>query len=458
MKQKKIHFNFSNFNKSLSNQIYDNELVPNKYYNIDLNTNTISPAEDFSNYYEKIFSKDEYIFMKNNYKSILDNILNFQIYEYYDTFSNSYKVRYFFIDNTYNLLEYSNKVFNNFNIPNFTQIPLIINNDNNIYFYCNEFLCYISGENAPIISTTSTLISNYVNFKNELFFTNTNDKYTIYITPKTNLENIYSDLSLYTKLTTNPNNGEILKLANIKNKLYIFQEYNISYIEINAKNYNLIDIFNIDCKIIKESISKNESYIYFQTTNGVYIFDGNDIEKIHATLFQNIKPSNNDIGLTYNNAYFLKTTYSDNISSYDIIIKITNNQIPVIYKPGNIENLFLFKTHSHYDLIIKNQNSEFLFFNKNLSCKKEKYLKFNKITFNSSIKKYISKISILGTGKYIIKILSDISNKNFSLENNSHLTNINIPGSVFEFEIFSNLDFEIESIFITLDIIEESND
>ena len=454
MKIKKNNFIFSNFNKPLSNKISTNELIPSMHINIDLNHNYITSANSFDYLLANLFTKEEYDFVKLNHGEILKNLIDVQIYEYFEEVSGNNKRRFFFLDKELNLLEYINKSFIYLTDVKFKSKPKVIIHNNIIHFYDANTLCYVDGSSSPIISTTSCHVTSCVNVRNILYFSIANDKHNIYISPNENLANLYYDTSLYLKTPINKNFGEPLKIVNIKHKVYIFQKYGIFYID-SSNDYTLINVCDINCKILKNTISSNESYIYFATTNGIYIFDGNDVKKIYSNISNIVMLDDSNIGLSYNNHYYLKTNTKDN--GLDVIVKIDTDDSPIFYNIGKLSNIYLIKTNSFYNLIAVTSDYKFLCYGSH-NCFNEKYIKFNKLTFNTPSLKHVTSIKVLCSGKFTIKISSETSSKTLLIENNTLISNIDIPGYVYDIEINTNDFFKIECIMFDVNIIEDIND
>ncbi len=458
MKIKKSNYIFSNFNKELSTKITSLELTPKIFHNIDLNNNTIKPANAFSNFFETYFNNDNYLNLKNNYPKILESIIDIHIYEFYDILLNTYKTRLFFIDNSYNLLEYTNNAFYHFEVINFKTKPIVYFKNNKIYFYTDDFKCYIEEEGNPIILNSAANIFSFLKIGEELFFSLKYDKYNIFYTIDDYLENIQSDTSLFSKLSVNTQYGEIIKIANIKNKIYIFQKYKISYINSSKENYSLMDICDLNFIVYPNTISSNESYIFFNTSNGLYIFDGNDIKPIQISLFKKIFPNNNDVSIFYNGYYYLKTTLKIKQNKNEALLKLNEEDSPVIYKINDIKELQTIKNNSNYTLMLILNNGNILNYSNNQVISGDKYIKFNKITFNTPSLKHISKIKVFNTGICSIVITSDLTKASYNIEDNFLIDNINIAGHIFQFEIESDYDFNIEAISLEINIIEDLND
>lgn len=433
-------------------------MVPQVHYNIDLNFDCIESVDGFTNFFSTYFSAEEMSYLNDNFANILSSIINFYPYEFYDIISKTYKTRLFFIDSNYNLLEYTNSNFININSIKFSQQPNILLKDNKIYFYDEDFMCYIECDNNLVISSVSASITSFVCSGEELFFIDARDKFNIYYTQKDYLENLQNNLLMFSKISVCPTYGEILKIVNIKNKIYVFQKYKISYIYTNSNNHYLIDVIKINHTIYPNTISANESYIYYSSSNGLFIFDGNETKNIHSLLFNTINTSFEDSGTFFNGYYYLKTSKIENDKKYDLVLRLNENTNPIIYKTSDITSIKTIKSNSIYALVLLKNNGEILYFDNSSTISNEKYIKFNKITFNSYFLKNISSLKIFNKGKFTLIINSDLQKATYEIENNFSIDNINIPGHIFEFEIKSNNNFKIENIFVELNVIEDSND
>lgn len=458
MKQKKSQFIFSNFDSKTANQTYNDKLIPKFHYNVDLNFNNISSANSFTSILNSYFTNDEIDYIKQNHKDIVESIIDIEIYEYFDTIADKYCNRVFFIDNNYKLLEYLNKNFINTSSIKFTTKPNVYFDNGQIYFFCDDFLCYIDKNNAPIISTSSVNITSFAIFSNKIIFTTTYDKFSLYISNENKLENLQNNLTHYSVLNFNKSYGEILKIFIIKNKLYVFQKYKISYLNISSTDLIPITICELSYKIYKNTIVLNENYIYFNTTNGLFIFDGSDTKEIHTHILKNTIPSTEDYACVHNGYYYLKTTIKINNINCDAVIELSESNNPIIYKINDISYL---KTINHslaHFLIAITSDGKLLTLSNNKIYNDDRYIKFNKLTFNSTLVKHITKIKIINEGYFTLNIISDMATRKYNIEDNFEIINIDIPGHIFEFEIMSNYIFDIESIFIEVNTIEDIND
>lgn len=454
----KLTFNnylYSNFNtKFLQESISKSTLSINNIYNLTTRNNVIEPICDFSDLLSTHFEADTYNSIKEKYPNLLNNICKVYLYDYYDSTLSLITNRVFIIDNNYTLYEIDtiSKTITDYNFQ-FASKPNALIANNKLYIYShNDLFLMINSSNYPIILTDVVNLISLEDFNDYTFFNCIENKFSIFYTEKTELVNLESNLNNYNEIKMLPENGEVNKVFTYKNNLFVIQQYAISKILIDNDTYKIQSICKIKSTIDTNTIEMIDDYVIFLTSSGLYLFDGNDTKQIFRFETENLIHSNNK-SVSYNNKYYLKTEYYINEIKENLILEFDiENENCVFYKIGNVEDIYLIQTLSTYKLIaIVNEDNnlslaKFLDFKS--IAQNHKYIKFNKLTFDDTPVKLLSEIKIISYGKFYLTISSEIQSSTFEIDGISYIRNIGIKGQAFEFEIFSDSNFKIESIYI----------
>lgn len=457
MKTKSNYYLYSNFNNlSIDNSLNKNSLTINSIYNLTCDNNMIEPTNDFSDLLSSIVGIDNYTTLNNNNESLMNNIVYCTTYTFYDKSLKLNNERVFVLNSEYQLFElnFTNLKFNHLDIK-FNNLPQFINIDGNLYILNHDDISILIHENNyPLIITTMPNIVSCVHFENYTLFCNAEDKFSVLVTQQTDMVNIETSLENYSQIELLPENGSILKLIIYKNNVYAIQQYGISKIVIKSDRFFVQSFCSIQSSIFSDTIALIDDYVVLYTTSGLYLFDGNDIKQIFKNICKNIDSKfSKHKAVAYNNKYFLKTKMYINLVSTAVIIQfdIENNNLN-IHNIGNIIDIFLIQNMNQYKLCtsLKNQNETYsiLFFNDKIVTSFEKYLKFNKLSFDEYPTKVLNEIKLQSNGKFKLYINSDIQNFCYDVNGSSFIKNIGIKGQYFEIEIKSESSFIIESILL----------
>ncbi len=454
----KLTFNnylYSNFKtKFLKESVSKNSLTINNIYNLTTQNNIIEPICDFSNFLDECLDNETLNTLKLNYSSIFYNLFKVCVYEFHDSMLNLTTKRIFIIDTNYMLYEIdiSSKTLTDYNFQ-FSSKPNILIKNNRLYIYSyNDLFLMVKEDSFPIVITDVINLVSIEDFNNLTIFNCIENKFSIYCTEKTELVNLESNINNYNEIKLSPENGEVFKIVIYKNNLFVIQKYAISKIIISDDDYQIQQLCNIKSSIDANTIELIDDYIVFLTSNGLYIFDGNDSKQIFKNETTKLIHLNNK-SVTYNNKYYLLADYFINNISEKVLLEFDiENENCVFYKAGNFEDIYLIQTLSTYKLITLIHDEDDVFHTKFLNNKSitqnRKYIKFNKLTFDETPVKVLSEIKIISYGKFYITISSEIQSSTFEINGLSYIKNIGIKGQAFEIEIFSDSTFEIESIYL----------
>ena len=455
MNQSKKTYLYTNFKQSPNKHLTLNDLAIQSSYNLSLKNNIIEPSANFSSVFQDIFSENEYQNLIKNSSDFLKEIYHLEIYEYINN-NNISNFRIFVLDKNFNLYEYSkNKQSFLSHSIKFSSFPKIFKNSNSLIFSSNnDKMVFIEQETNPITITPSPSIETYAIVEDTIYFTSQNNKYRVYYATNSSLLNISDELNNYNGFDFEIEKGEIVCIFNFNKKLYVVQQYRISKLEITSSNSSFINCCTCSFKIYKNSACLFEDYIIFNSSAGIFKFDGNDIKFIFGDITKCLELENS-IGVSYNNKYYLKTKFSDdefNILT-DVLIEFDpENESYEIFSVGNISLIYTVSTSIHYYLIAITDEDNSLsvaYLDKLSKSTQLKYLQTNKFSFNSPTLKYIKDIYVSGYGSFDIVIKSDLDQKTIQMNKNLKFSNLSLPGHIFQLLIVGDSYFSIESISLT---------
>lgn len=455
MKKQSIkQFLFNNFENTLSKTSTKNNLTIKSIYNLTTKNNFIEPTQDICLLVKQVIPESKYDEFLLNNLSFLSEVITIDSYEYFDNTSNLFKLRLFAITNNFYLYEY-NEALNLFVTTNlkFLSKPKIFHKDNCLYFYStNDMLVTIENNNLYHLPKPANIASYYV-FDNNIYFLIENQNFKVYYTESTQLYNIPSNLNNCYTLDLNPEDGKILKLVSINEKLYIVQQYKISKINIKQNSVYVSEVLNTHSKINQDTICELNENIIFCSDHSIYIFDGNDTQEVFNNIANDLDFKSSQC-VTFNNKYYMKTKILVNMNYEPVLIEFNiDRNFCEIYKIDKLNNIYVLKSPNFYLLCLctKNDNIwDILTLNPTRTSTHEKYIKFNNISFDNSNLKYLKSIRFKSFGKFNITITSEYNSLTFSANDCFELNNISLEGHSFDIEIKSIDTFFIESIFIEI--------
>ena len=236
-------------------------------------------------------------------------------------------------------------------------------------------------------------------------------------------------------------------------KFYIVEKYIILAFDIYATKKILSKICSVNSKIIKNTICAINNKILFATNDGVKLFDGNDYENFFVDLPMKIDFK---FDKTFAFAYCGKYYFSANVhidGAYQnclICCDVETKNVTVLNFAKNINNYVILQNSVEYKLLIScgnDENIEILSINDCEGNKLKYYLKFNKIYLDNHENKQIDSIKFCSTGSFYLKIISDKDEIEFKVsEYKKDFCNLFIKGHLFEFEVYSDECFCIDSL------------
>lgn len=464
MKQVYKNYIFSNFkNEFADGKIFKNELVVNEGYNVEIDGSSIKTTKGFESYFAKKIaniSDYELFFTKNN--EILQKIIYILDYEFCDEISGTCGIRYLCFDNLNNLYEI---LINSLEIKkfefNFDEFPLIKKDGKYLYFYNKSGSALIfSGFDDPQYFDNLLVVKSFLTLDDNIIFVDENHSYNIFYSEKTHLINLNSSVEYYNKIDLDIAHGKVLKIEKFKNEIYIFQEYKISVFNIYSTKNKISEKCFLNSKIINNTICAIEDYFVFLTTDGIKLFDGNDTRYIFNSLTKNINYNFDRLSAcAYNGRYYLLSDYKFSEGNKSVLVSCSLKDNSVVFHSveSGILSIGVIRNSLEYSfVVITNENSDRVYvFDMIVNNQKRKYLKFNKIYFDSSELKQITSIKFFSSGNFKVKIVTDIEEKELCVSDQQKMFSVMVDGYVSQIEINSEENFEIESIFIELMIVED---
>lgn len=424
----------------------NNELTIKSIFNVNSNNGILTSELNTDNIFKLFFNEDEISNIELLNQSIIHSLKQIIPYSYFCNENNNPLERLFAltINNELYELNYQTFIFNE--IYNFSITPKIILHNNFLYFFDLDDNCLvIQNSNLAQIEKIPT-ISNFIEYDDKIFFTYEKYPNIFFESEKTEIIHLSTNHEQYTNYKINNEDGIILKIFIIKNKIYILTQYSIYHFDENKKSINKITSTNL--YIFKTTICQIDNTLIFLTPTGFYLFDGVDLTHLSLN-YLNFSNSANLI--CFNRNLFI---YDEN--NADFVHKFnfkTSSFTPI--KIIGLQNIFLIQTINNYSLCANiydglTYKNVSLYENKENSLQQE--IVFNPFTFNSTFDKTIKNIFINSDGDFEFIISSNHNTeRTYKIQNNTQLNNIDIYGSVFNFKIISSSNFKLNSILILLE-------
>jgi hypothetical protein len=463
MSDTKKYYFFSDFDLKLEPPcIKQDELSIESISNLTTENKVIEPLNEFSSLLVKILGKEQYSKAISENQEIVNSLIFVHVFEFFDQTKDEKDYRIIAISNQFLLYEFDfdSSTFVSDEIS-FSKMPDFFTYNNKLYANDHSGTFIVFEENSfPLIVTSMPMIKKVINFKNLIVFLTDNNPYNVYYAvDKSELENLTTNLDYFSTLNVDSSNGEIIDILVFKNELYVIQDYAILRFVNNTALSKLCSFCSINAKIVSKTIQSNDDYLIFMTSDGLYIFDGNDIKKIFCDETKTISGMPFK-AVTFNNKYYLllKSNFSGENSCSNLVEFDIQNSKCNIFNLNKIDDMFVLKSSKFYMLnIIKClENQEKMFtLDKNIISTSEKHIKFNPMAFNNSYEKVLSHLKISGIGNYKISIKTDMGDFSFKCSGNLDIKNIGLKGNVFQIEISSYEEFRINSILILISNLEE---
>lgn len=463
MKISSNKFLYTNFNLDIKpNTLEKSDLTVNYVYNLMANSNRIEPTINFTNYFEKFFSADDYYVFASENSELINSIFKVIPYEYFDTNKNDFVTRIFVLTNQYKLFELSYETkklgFTNFVFETTPQILFL--NECLIIVSPNDLFVVVDKENDPYLVTSYPSITKWLtSYLDSSYMLFDNYKYSVFSSSQTEILSISDDSSELEEIKLKPEFGIIENIIEFDNYILIFQQYKITKLSKSSSEHKLYSTSYSSSKIYGNTVQKMNDYVLFMTSSGLVMFDGNDTKEIFSSVTQNISGSNFSATL-FNNSYYLATKYYINGVKENVIIKfdIAGNNCVIFKFDEEILDLCVSKNVLSYQLLatLKNNNNYRVYvLDDSKTNINDKKVAFNKLTFGTNNQKVISKLIISGAGEFDF-VLSSENDSYFGHANYGiTLNNFGFKGQYFELEIMSNKPFLINSVSFDVDTIED---
>lgn len=444
MKSKSIYLSNFKYKKSISQDNF-NSLTIDRLVNTKTNNGCIQTLFSENDILDVIFDSNTVLNIKSLNSEILKSITKIIPYEYFDSINTSKHLRLFAISNDNKLFELNmeNLLLNH--CYTFLSQPKIILSNNTIYFFDSNDKCVLIEDKNLLTIENIPLIKTFAFDDTHLYFVLENHPNKLFISEKCELKNISSNISQYECILITIEDGLIENVFCLKNNIYIFTNYSI--LKLDLTNNHLIKQNRLNLFIYKNSTKQVDDSIYFYSTNGLYIFDGIDINQI----FDNKLNLSNNADFVYFNhkLYIFDLKFKEIIFKYnfsnDSFCEIKINNLINFYKICSLSNYF-FVTCKNI-----NDSNQISILNFDLSSKTFPYqsVVFKPTFLGSNTLKKINHIYINSEGDFQLKISSEISSTNIKISDSNSKFNVDLSGTFFNFEILSNSYFKLNSILIS---------
>lgn len=463
MKISSNKFLYTNFNLDIKpNTLEKSDLTVNYAYNLMANSNRIEPTLNFTNYFEKFFSAEDYYVFASENSELINSILKVIPYEYFDTNKNEFLTRIFVLTKQYKLFELNQEskklVFTNFEFEIMPQILLL--NESLIIVSPNDLFIVVDKENIPYLVTSYPSITKWLtSYLDSSYMLFDNYKYSVFSSSQTEILSISSDSSELEEIKLKPEFGVIENIIEFDNYILVFQQYKITKLSKSSSEHKLYSTSYSSSKIYGNTVQKMNDYVLFMTSSGLVMFDGNDTKEIFSNVTQNI--AGTDFSATlFNNSYYLATKYYIDGVKENVIIRfdIASNNCVIFKFDEEIVDLCVTKNVLSYQLLTTlkhNNNYRVCIFDDSKTNTNHKKVVFNKLTFGTNNQKVISRLIISGAGEFDFVLSSE--NDSYSGHANYEivLNNFGFKGQYFELEIMSNSPFLVNLVSFDVDTIED---
>lgn len=442
MKNKNLFI--SNFKFNPINNKNDG-LTIKEFYNISLKNGYIKSAIALQNSLYELFDKETAEQIENNNQEVLNTAKQIIPYEFFDELTNKYVLNLYSLNSEEKLYKLNNNT-NIFELKyTFSNHPNLINSDNELYFFSDNECVFIS-ENSTLEILTLNEINSFTKDANSLYFTLKKSPQNLYITELIKLKEISNNVEQYSCFSINADEGEIYKIINIKEKIFVFTKYSI--FKFDEDDNKLIKQNSLETEVYKNTIQVIDDMVLFYSSSGLIAFDGNDTSVLIDDYLQIDK---NAKSLIFNqNLYIFSSNRKDFLFKYNL-----NDDYFSPIKLNDIENFYLMKTRSNYNICISKVENNIY---KNITLFNEEFnqmqmVEFNTTTFGSCNQKIIRNIYLKLNGTIKIKIESDLSSIELTITNSQVIKNISLQGTYFKFTILGSSNFSLENLMINYDEI-----
>lgn len=451
MKQTKKELFFSNFeSKIYPEKVCKNELEACEMINLKISHGKLCSCGGFSSLFLELFGENYDNFMTLN-SSVTDKLIYVFIYDYFDEPENKTLSRYFFLDKNYALYELDISSFIlNLQPLHFDSDFKVIFDAKKAYIISQKTECAVIEDYYPIVVLSDLpKIMDFCTCSNYSYFTVLGNNFSVFFCEETQIENLSSDIFNYERVELESSGGKILKLLAVSGYIYAVQEFGISKISCTGTVRDM-SFCKLPFKVTDNTICAYSDRIIFMSSCGLVSSDGESFSLEFSDFSDKILSSKN--AAIFAAKYYLLGDFFINQKSMRAVCEFDlNNNTCTFFDTDGAENIYSLCSQNYYGLALtKELNGTCLNCGYSAHCSENtKYAKFNKITFGNFGKKTLSEISLLCSGKFVLKITSNTGSVFFDITENFSVKNIGLLGRYFEIEIFGTEDFNINSISIT---------
>ena len=463
MKQNSKVYLFTNFNLPIKPNTYEkNDLSINNVFNIQTSHSRIEPLMDFSDYFQKKLSKEEFQLFTEINNEIINDILCIAPYEFFEESNQEHTIRHFAITNNLILheLNTSSMKLVNLNIS-FASLPKVYYNSEQLVLTDSKStFIVIDKNNPPYFVTSYPDIHKWCTFLDNTYVLFNNKKYSVYSCTNNNIFELSPNITDYEEIQLNSEFGHIEDIFEFENYILIFQQYRISKLTKTNSIHKISTTNFLTSQIYGKTIAKINDYVVFLSSSGLYIFDGNDTKQIFAEITKDIAYGNFE-AVVFNNKYYLKSEFYISGAKENVLFEldIEKNICSIFKFDSNIENLRVIKNSNDYLLcltLVKDNQFKVVCLNNSKTNSLTKQITFNKIAFDTNNNKKLKSIQVLGSGEFYVSVSSENNECNFHSFGHLSANNIGLQGQFFEFSITSDKAFIIDAISFEIENIEDS--
>lgn len=437
---------FSNFKFSPNNKNDNDNLQIDSMINVSAENGYIESELNHGELIEILIEEQKREIVKQNNTELLKNIVRFIPYTFFEPGLNVFSERLFAISFENNLYELNNET-NIFELKyNFSKFPKIIQNKNSIFLFDSNNKSIVIESNNNVSIEQIPTINSFIADTEKLYFSLELKPFSFFVSEQTELRNLSIYTDQYSYFETTVEDGQIYKIVKIKDNIFIITQFSI--LKYDKDNNTLVRQNNLELEIFKDTIIQLDNSVIFYSSNGLYLFDGNDIEQ---QIDNYLKISKNANLLCFNqNLYIFDKNLGNFIYKYNFKDKYF---LPIFF--DNIEQIYLIKTKNFYSICVCKKDNLIY---KNLSLYNYstwndvfQKVSFKTTTFNSTNTKQIKDLFIKASGEATLIISSNITSTKIKICNSTQIHNLLLSGKIFNFQIESKSKFQINSILVNLE-------
>lgn len=180
--------------------------------------------------------------------------------------------------------------------------------------FANENGVFLYDEQSGMVQIKDTAVSTAVCFYKERLFC-VEEPFTLIYSAPTQPNDFESTVDGGGRIALPTEKGKIVALCALKEYLYVFYEYGISRLQGagSGKDFCVELLPYSGGRIFGDSVGACDNKIFFLTENGLFAFDGTNIERVCANLALNVKTDDQVCGhATADGKYYLRYQASDN--------------------------------------------------------------------------------------------------------------------------------------------------